>query len=67
MLAHALEFWPTVTFKVGAANVVSCKAMANIGGVVMPGRNLMLPRGGEMIEHYVFAITRESFASGPLA
>lgn len=67
MLAHALASFQTVTFQVGADNIVSRRAMANIGGRLVPGRTYVHERAGAMIEHVVFAITRESFASGPLS
>jgi RimJ/RimL family protein N-acetyltransferase len=66
MLAHALASFETVTFQVGADNVVSRRAMANIGGQLVPGRTSIHERAGVPIEHVVFAITRESFAAGPL-
>lgn len=67
MLAHALAHYSTVVFQVGVDNVVSRRAMENIGGVVLPGRNTVHARGGAAVEHVIYAITREGFASGPLA
>lgn len=67
MLAHALASFPCVTFQVGVDNVVSCRAMANIGGQLVPGRTRVYERVGVMVEHVIYAITRESFASGPLS
>lgn len=66
MLAHALAHFEQVIFQVGADNVVSRKAMANIGGL-LTDRTRSFERGGAMVEHVIFAITRESFATGPLA
>jgi len=66
MLAHALEHYPRVVFKVGKDNVVSRKAMANIGGV-LTARTSMSSPGGVPVEHVIFEITREGFANGPLA
>jgi RimJ/RimL family protein N-acetyltransferase len=67
MLAHALAHHERVTFQVGADNVISRRAMANIGGVLLPGPGPVIERSGAMVEHVVFEITRESFAKGPLA
>ncbi|HUD30987.1 MAG TPA: GNAT family N-acetyltransferase [Novosphingobium sp.] len=66
MLAHALAHFERVTFQVGADNVISRKAMANIGGV-LTDRTRCHERGGAMVEHVIYEITRESFAKGPLA
>lgn len=66
MLAHALAHFERVIFQVGADNVVSRRAMANIGGI-LTDRTRSYERGGAMVEHVIFAITRESFATGPLA
>lgn len=66
MIAHALASYSTVIFQVGEDNAISRKAMANIGGVLIDRRRSIL-RSGKMIEHVIFAITRESFASGPLS
>ncbi|PNU03509.1 GNAT family N-acetyltransferase [Novosphingobium guangzhouense] len=67
MLAHALEHFERVIFQVGADNVISRKAMANIGGRLVEGRTRSYERCGIMVEHVIFEITRESFAQGPLA
>jgi RimJ/RimL family protein N-acetyltransferase len=67
MLAHALAHFGRVTFQVGADNVISRRAMANIGGILVAGPGPVYERCGVMVEHVVFEITRESFAQGPLA
>lgn len=67
MLAHALADYQRVIFQVGADNVISRKAMENIGGRLVPGRTRIYERCGVMIEHVIYEITREGFASGPLA
>ena len=67
MLAHALAHVSRVLFQVGADNVISRRAMANIGGVLLPGPGPVYERCGVMVEHVVFEITRDSFATGPLA
>ncbi|MDE8653141.1 GNAT family N-acetyltransferase [Novosphingobium album (ex Liu et al. 2023)] len=66
MLAHALAHYRRVIFQVGADNVISRKAMANIGGE-LTDRARRYERCGVMVDHVIYAITRESFAAGPLA
>lgn len=66
MLVHALSHYERVTFQVGADNVISRKAMANIGGI-LTDRTASFEHGGAMVEHVIFEITRDSFAKGPLA
>ncbi len=66
MLAHAFTAVDRVVFRVGADNVISRKAMANIGGR-LTGETYVEERAGVPVEHVVYEITRESFASGPLA
>ena len=66
MLAHAFRFVDRVLFKVGADNVISRKAMANIGGR-LTGASYFEDRAGRPVEHVVFEITREAFETGPLA
>ena len=66
MLAHAFRWVERVLFRVGADNVISRKAMANIGGR-LTGDRYFEDRAGRPVEHVVFEITRASFAEGPLA
>lgn len=66
MLEHAFKYVGRVLFRVGAGNVISRKAMANIGGR-LTGETFVVERAGRPVEHVVFEITRESFARGPLA
>jgi len=66
MLAHAFESAERVIFRVGADNVISRKAMANIGGR-LTGETFIAERAGQPVEHVVFEITREDFENGPLA
>jgi RimJ/RimL family protein N-acetyltransferase len=66
MLAHAFGSVARVLFRVGADNVISRKAMANIGGR-LTGETFVVERAGRPVDHVVFEITRESFAGGPLA
>ncbi|MGF7156149.1 GNAT family N-acetyltransferase [Novosphingobium gossypii] len=67
MLAHALAFVDRVIFQIGIDNVVSRRAMANIGGRLIEGRSRLHERGGAMVEHVFYEITPESFATGPLS
>lgn len=67
MIGHALAHFERAIFQVGADNVISRRAMANIGGTLIPGLAPMHERCGIMVEHVVFEITRNSFATGPLA
>jgi RimJ/RimL family protein N-acetyltransferase len=66
MLRHAFGFVERVLFRVGAENVISRKAMGNIGGR-LTGETWTEERVGRPVEHVMFEITRESFAAGPLA
>ena len=66
MLEHAFRYVDRVVFRVGADNVISRKAMANIGGR-LTGEIEVEERAGRPVEHVIFEITRESFAEGPLA
>ena len=66
MLEHAFRHVDRVVFRVGADNVISRKAMAKIGGR-LTGVTFVEDRAGRPVEHVVYEITRESFATGPLA
>jgi RimJ/RimL family protein N-acetyltransferase len=66
MLEHAFRHVDREVFRVGADNMISRKAMANIGGR-LTGETFVEERVGRPVEHVVFEITRESFAAGPLA
>ena len=66
MLAHAFAAVDRVLFRVGADNVISRKAMANIGGR-LTGETFVVERAGRPVDHVIFEITRASFAKGPLA
>lgn len=65
MLAHALAHYESAIFQVGEDNVISRKAMENIGGVLID-RTRDIERSGVMVHHVIYAITREGFAAGPL-
>ena len=66
MLEYAFRHVERVVFRVGAGNVISRKAMANIGGR-LTGDSYVEERAGEPVEHVVYEITRVTFAEGPLA
>ena len=66
MLAHAFAHVDRVVFRVGADNVISRGAMANIGGR-LTGTTFVEDRAGRPVEHVVYEITREEFEAGPLA
>jgi RimJ/RimL family protein N-acetyltransferase len=66
MLEHAFRHVDRVVFRVGADNVISRKAMANIGGRPT-GASYFEDRAGRPVEHVVYEITCKSFAEGPLA
>lgn len=67
MLAHALASVAEVRFLVGETNTRSRTALARIGARLTDRREERIMAGGEVIPHLTYAITRESFASGPLA
>lgn len=67
MLAHALASVAEVRFLVGEGNTRSRTALERIGARLTDRREERIMAGGEMIPHLTYAITRESFASGPLA
>lgn len=67
MLGHALASVAEVRFVVGEANTRSRTALERIGAKLTDRREGRVMAGGEVIEHLTYAITRESFASGPLA
>lgn len=67
MLAHALASVAEVRFLVGETNTRSRRALENIGARLTDRREERIMAGGEIIPHLTYAITRESFAQGPLA
>jgi RimJ/RimL family protein N-acetyltransferase len=66
MLAHAFTGVDRVVFHIGEANIRSRKACENIGGRLTDEIEVV-ERGGKMVRHVVYAITREDFERGPLA
>ena len=67
MLAHALASVTEVRFLVGETNTRSRTALERIGARLTDRREERIMAGGEVIPHLTYAITRESFANGPLA
>lgn len=66
MLEHAFRWADRVVFRVGAENVISRKAMANIGGR-LTGGTFFEERVGRQVPHVTYEITREDFLAGPLS
>ncbi|UIP06714.1 GNAT family N-acetyltransferase [Erythrobacter sp. SDW2] len=66
MLEHALQSVERVDFRVGETNVISRRAMANIGGVLTDREDITV-MAGVAHRHVIYEITRDSFAAGPLA
>lgn len=66
MLIHALCFVERVAFMVGAGNLRSRRAMEKIGGRLTEYREIRSMAGMD-IEHVHYEITRQDFATGPLA
>ena len=66
MLVHAFLWVERVLFRVGADNAISRRAMEKIGGR-LTGETFIAERAGRPMQHVIYAITRDEFASGPLA
>jgi len=66
MLEHAFRSVRQVLFRVGVDNAISRRAMEKIGGR-LTGETFTIERAGRPVEHVIYAITRDSFAAGPLA
>ncbi|UYV15684.1 GNAT family N-acetyltransferase [Porphyrobacter sp. ULC335] len=67
MLAHALASLGECRFIVGETNTRSRRAMERIGATLTDRREERIMAGGAVVPHLTYAITRESFANGPLA
>ncbi len=67
MLAHALASVAEVRFLVGETNTRSRTALERIGAHLTDRREERIMAGGKVVPHLTYAITRESFAIGPLA
>jgi RimJ/RimL family protein N-acetyltransferase len=66
MLAHAFTGVDRVVLHIGEDNIRSRKACENIGGR-LTGEEDEVERGGRMVRHVIYAITRDDFERGPLA
>ena len=66
MLGHALCHVGLVEFQVGEGNLRSRRAMEKIGGRLTT-RTTVVDMADGPVRHVIFEITRDSFASGPLA
>lgn len=66
MIGHALRHVEMVEFHVGKDNLRSRRAMEKIGGS-LSDRTLVVEMVGVQVHHVIYEITRDSFASGPLA
>lgn len=56
MIDHALNWFDTVVFYVGATNLRSRRAMEKIGGELLPGRTIDFDMAGVPTSHVVYAI-----------
>ena len=66
MLGAAFDAgYHTVIFLVGETNLRSCRAMEKIGGVLTERRQVW-EMAGVHVDHLIYAIKREGFASSPL-
>jgi RimJ/RimL family protein N-acetyltransferase len=67
MLAHALASVAECRFLVGETNIRSRRALEAIGAKLTDRREERVMAGGAVIPHVTYVITREGFATGPLA
>lgn len=58
MLNHAFAHFERAIFQVGEDNVISRKAMANIGGILTQ-RTRLSERAGVMVRHVIYEIARK--------
>lgn len=66
MLSHAFKSVARVDFRVGETNYRSRQALENIGAK-RTDRSELMKYQGKRVLHLVYEITRDGFASGPLA
>ena len=66
MIGHALGTVERVRFVVGTGNLRSCRALEKIGAHLTAACETRMMVGGP-VDHVHYAITRASFAAGPLA
>jgi N-acetyltransferase len=65
MVGHALAVVDAVTFRIGAANVRSRRAVEKIGGRLTDRTDISV-MAGVPTEHVFYEITRDIFENGPL-
>lgn len=65
MVGHALGAVEAVTFRIGATNIRSRRALEKIGGR-LTDRTDMSMIAGVPVEHVIYEITRDEFSRGPL-
>lgn len=66
MIGHALRHVALVEFQVGEGNLRSRRALEKIGGR-LSDRSTVVEMAGGPVRHVIYEITRDSFATGPLA
>lgn len=66
MIGHALHAVDRVVFHIGEDNIRSRRACENIGGQLTDQWHVV-ERGGRMVRHVIYEVTRAQFAAGPLA
>lgn len=67
MLAHALASVAECRFLVGETNLRSRRALERIGAVLTGRTEERVMADGTVIPHLTYVVTREGFATGPLA
>ncbi len=67
MIAHALASVANVRFVVGEGNTRSRRALERIGARLTDRTEDRIMTGGVTVTHLTYVITREDFATGPLA
>lgn len=65
MITHALRAVDAVTFRVGATNIRSRRALEKIGARLTEHTDISM-MAGMPTEHVIYEITRDEFAMGPL-
>jgi N-acetyltransferase len=66
MIGHALQTLDAVTFRIGAENVRSRRAVEKIGARLTDRTDTSL-MAGVPTDHVIYEITRQDFAQGPLS
>ncbi|MBC7506540.1 MAG: GNAT family N-acetyltransferase [Sandarakinorhabdus sp.] len=66
MIAHAVQHFDRVIFLIGESNIRSRRALEKIGGTLTDREDVTI-LAGVAVRHVIYAIDRESFATGPLS